>query len=510
MLQTKAVFRRKDTEIEPKDCVIDKVIHLSGAEFDRFSHGLMREWDFLRDNRIDTVIDKDGRYHCLLVVGEGRRDGILVNPEGASYAHYSAFMSNAEDFLTVGRSHSLAELNKKLTDIVDKIVAQAEYKSIIDLEEMETDTGIDLSTNGALRGVVLDILGERPESFEWELDKNELIVYRNTENSEQSIADISDPTVSKTDMFASGYSWDGMIPLGKDRALELFDSGHEVFRLYENDAEGAADSRRDIEVFDGMFGIEDPSWVQPEREPLLAVFILNRENHEMGETSGEWLPLPAGSRDLCDLFERIGIACPSEDAFAITAIRVPEEYLRDEVTKYDSLDELNLLASYMHDLEDFERDKFQAILTHRVVDNGNGTAAIINVLYADNFDAYELIDANNTVELAKYYDRENSEKPDNISFADYGTQCVKDEGGVFTEWGYLKFRNKSLSPEYTGEIPDVYRITDKALYALRLRLAVPGISADKPSVMKQIKAAQQIRPSSRRKSSNKNKGGQEL
>ena len=56
MLQTKAVFHRKDTEIKTKDCVIDKVIHLSDSEFDRFSKNLMREWDFIKNNFISTVI----------------------------------------------------------------------------------------------------------------------------------------------------------------------------------------------------------------------------------------------------------------------------------------------------------------------------------------------------------------------------------------------------------------------------------------------------------------------
>jgi hypothetical protein len=103
MLETKAVFRRKDAEIEAKDCVIDKVVRLSGAEFDNFSRNLMRNWDFIRDNPIDRVVDEQGRYHCLLVTGEGRRDGILVNSEGADYARYSAFFPNAQDLLAAER-----------------------------------------------------------------------------------------------------------------------------------------------------------------------------------------------------------------------------------------------------------------------------------------------------------------------------------------------------------------------------------------------------------------------
>jgi hypothetical protein len=60
--------------------------------------------------------------------------------------------------------------------------------------------------------------------------------------------DLTDPSVTTTYMYAYGYSWDGMIPLGKERALELFDKGHEVFKLYENDAMGVADDRAGIET----------------------------------------------------------------------------------------------------------------------------------------------------------------------------------------------------------------------------------------------------------------------
>jgi hypothetical protein len=133
MLQTKAVFRRKDTEIEATDCVIEKVIRLSGVEFDRFSRNLMNDWDFIRDNPIDRSYDSEGRCHCLLVVGEERRDGILVNSEGSSYARYSALLPNAEDFLTVGQYPALAALNQKLTDIVDHIAGQIGEDAYIDL-----------------------------------------------------------------------------------------------------------------------------------------------------------------------------------------------------------------------------------------------------------------------------------------------------------------------------------------------------------------------------------------
>ena len=183
MLETKADFRRKDIAIEAADCVVEKIIRLSGAEFDRFSRNLMREYDFLRDNKIDSVIDDKGRIRCLLVTGEGRRDGILVNTEGSDYARCSAFMPNINDFLTVGRYSALAKLNKKLTAMVDYIAevggtGNPEGRGVIDLLDEAVSFGIDFMTNGALRSTVLTMLNERPEIRDWELDGSQLIVYR--------------------------------------------------------------------------------------------------------------------------------------------------------------------------------------------------------------------------------------------------------------------------------------------------------------------------------------------
>jgi hypothetical protein len=97
--------------------------------------------------------------------------------------------------------------------------------------------------------------------------------------------DIFDPSVSQTDMHAYGYEWDGMIPLRRERALEFFDKGYEVFRLYEDDAEGAAECRADIESFEGLFGIELPVLVRSANERSIQVLIPRRERNDRGAAS---------------------------------------------------------------------------------------------------------------------------------------------------------------------------------------------------------------------------------
>lgn len=317
-----------------------------------------------------------------------------------------------------------------------------------------------------------------------------------------------DPSVTQTDMYAYGYSYEGMIPLGKERAFELFDKGCQIFRLQPFDSERVVVNRADIEAFTGLFGIIDPEKSKQARSASIEVFILNRARYESGEAVGEWLTLPTDADTFRGLLERIGIEKPSEDVYSVTAIRLPFDCLSDYVTKHNSLDELNMLASYIGNTEEYELDKLQAILTSDVMYIGEGITALVNVLYDDNMDAFNVIDAKDAEALGRYY---AEEKPYNVSFEEYGRQIAGEEKGVFTEWGYIYFRYKELLPAYIGSIPDEYRIVDKALHGLRSDTPKYGQSSE--SVLDQIRTARKAPrvPNDRATRQNKQeKGGTEL
>lgn len=57
-----------------------------------------------------------------------------------------------------------------------------------------------------------------------------------------------------------GYTADELLPLTRDRALELFDADHTIYMLYEDNTEAMAFEREEIETFDGLFGIETDEW----------------------------------------------------------------------------------------------------------------------------------------------------------------------------------------------------------------------------------------------------------
>lgn len=76
----------------------------------------------------------------------------------------------------------------------------------------------------------------------------------------QEKAELPDKKVSVEEMHAYGYTWEGMLPLTRERALELMDTELQVFKLYGNDAEGLAENRDEILSHDGLFGVEKKEW----------------------------------------------------------------------------------------------------------------------------------------------------------------------------------------------------------------------------------------------------------
>ena len=69
-----------------------------------------------------------------------------------------------------------------------------------------------------------------------------------------------DPTLTVDDMRSYGYLDSDMLPLSKDRALELLEHDITVYMLHPDNAEEMVFEAEDIIKHDGMFGITRPDW----------------------------------------------------------------------------------------------------------------------------------------------------------------------------------------------------------------------------------------------------------
>ena len=158
MLATKAVFNRKVDDFEPKSCVIEKVVALMSQDYDEFSQNMLADYDFIKDNIDLQYCDNNGVFHCLMVVGEDRKDGILVESEGSGYARYSAFLPNAADFLA-------AHMEQEHTEEKQESAPSMKLKNLItvsleDIHLVHSDEDIELATICELKNETLTSAGK--------------------------------------------------------------------------------------------------------------------------------------------------------------------------------------------------------------------------------------------------------------------------------------------------------------------------------------------------------------
>ena len=182
MLETKAVFERKPTELIGRACIVEKVISLADSELEDYCMNMMREQSFIQEN-VDLMYNDNGVYHCLLVVGENNPDGILIEAEGYSFARYAAFLPNARILVQSEQqkhddsgSPALRSLCEKLGRCVDKtlqsIAESGQAERDISYVELSRNTGINVEFNDAIHTALHEMLLERKEVTALEVSEN--------------------------------------------------------------------------------------------------------------------------------------------------------------------------------------------------------------------------------------------------------------------------------------------------------------------------------------------------
>ena len=90
-----AVFERKP-DFRLRDVVIETVIRLPKEEYEQFLSSPCDSYEFIEKNSKSMLMnEKNGVFYCMLVTGEGYRDGVLVEAEGYPYARYASYVPDA-------------------------------------------------------------------------------------------------------------------------------------------------------------------------------------------------------------------------------------------------------------------------------------------------------------------------------------------------------------------------------------------------------------------------------
>ena len=84
-------------------------------------------------------------------------------------------------------------------------------------------------------------------------------------DAQAEIDALPDTMVGISEMQEYGYTWNEMLPLTKESALELFDHDLPVYLLHGDGSESTVNDRKQITEHEGMFGIEKGDW-QNERK----------------------------------------------------------------------------------------------------------------------------------------------------------------------------------------------------------------------------------------------------
>ena len=86
-----------------------------------------------------------------------------------------------------------------------------------------------------------------------------------------------DEQISTPDMQEYGYSYDGMLPVTRERALELDAAGLTVYVLYEDNTESMVFDPQEIMDHGGLFGVDREEW---EKSPQFHEKVLERQEHQ--------------------------------------------------------------------------------------------------------------------------------------------------------------------------------------------------------------------------------------
>ena len=200
-----------------------------------------------------------------------------------------------------------------------------------------------------------------------------------------------------------------------------------------------------------------------------AAFITNLGKYNEGELVGEWVKFPTTAEEMKEVFKRIGIGQkddfgnPYEEWF-ITDYDCYVDGLYDKLGEYESLDELNYLASKLEEMSDSEYAQFQAGM--EMGDHCGSLQEIINL--TENLDCYEVYPhIEDYDDLGRYYIEELDamQVPEHlqnyIDYEAYGRDVAMDENGSFTDQGYVRDTGDRFCEYYDGErgsIPDEYRV----------------------------------------------------
>jgi hypothetical protein len=224
-----------------------------GLEYDGSDLDIVAEYrGDVREDVLFDILHEDG-----LQIGGIKVD---INPiTEEKTGTLASYLANAQEYIDRELAFSIADryiMIHKTDEGYDYSILNPNYREIDGgvyeryAEGMKKETTI----REALEIIVED-LKQNPDNngAKGHITQESKLVPVNYGELEEKVGNVSAMT-------AYGYRWDRMLPLSKEKAVELYQKGVMVQKLYPDDTETYVQGMEDLQGHDGMFGVERGDW----------------------------------------------------------------------------------------------------------------------------------------------------------------------------------------------------------------------------------------------------------
>ncbi|MDE6455223.1 MAG: hypothetical protein K2L38_04790, partial [Dysosmobacter sp.] len=164
-MRMKANLLHKPINFQMDDCLIEKVVELSYEEFSALKIVPLQDQPFIAENK-GCMFSRDGIAHCMLALGVGYHDGVLIDAEGYNCARLAAYIVGARDIV-----------NAELDRAVERIVLEGTENTssgnwIVYFDELAKDLGLMIRPGNGLYEMLEDKMNQRPEVLDVEMNSD--------------------------------------------------------------------------------------------------------------------------------------------------------------------------------------------------------------------------------------------------------------------------------------------------------------------------------------------------
>ena len=254
----------------------------------------------LRELQLNREMEQEQSKECILLIqNEDLTEFSLVNIRGMDTQELLAALSNMseDDKLSIQayleskgawttelgneKSREFEEYHldvrynldtDEIIDVKAKIAEQIDSNhSVMEqaeqlINQLEAEKNIftsderNLIVNYAYKIDDMDKTRELAEKLAYQLEYAQQDVGLTIIDAQAEIDALPDPIIGLSEMREYGYTWNKMLPLTQEKALELFDHDLPVYLLHNDSSETTVEDRKQITEHEGIFGIEKGDW----------------------------------------------------------------------------------------------------------------------------------------------------------------------------------------------------------------------------------------------------------